>query len=77
MVRQSRDSRLHPAAGFPNPGWDFNVTGFADANHLRAHPQRIAYVFQRVRADHKIELLIREWVRSLVTDVALNPSLAA
>src|SRR5208282_2106653 len=56
-------------------GRRFNISGFSDPPKLRANPYRVANVFQQVRADGKVERLIRYRPRPAVTQVRLNPSL--
>ena len=54
-----------------------DVAGLRHPDELGTDPQGVAKVFQGVRADYEVELLVGKRPRALLADVALHPGLPA
>lgn len=54
---------LHPAGGFHQAAGDFDIARFGDAQNFSAHSDWIADVFEGVRANREVELLVLEGPR--------------
>src|ERR1700722_18003519 len=76
VMRKSSYSWLVPAAAFPAPRRYFDIACFSDADHFRAHPQRIANVFPGVRTDYQIDRFVFEGIGRLLANVSLYPGVS-
>src|SRR5579871_6291922 len=73
VMREAGDTGLMSTACLPKAGWHLNVTCLSDTRHFGADPQRIANILKSMRADNKVDGFIRERIRRLIANIALNP----
>jgi GTP-binding protein len=78
MMREPRlAGTFLPHRGFKGPRRHFDVPAFAHPHQLRTDPQRIANIFQGMRADDEIELVVIERPSAAIANIALDPRVAA
>src|SRR5580700_10815358 len=76
VMTQTGEARVFPSPrALGRARWHLDVSAFADADHLRAYPERIAEVFECVRAIDEIDRLVSEGEGLAAADVAPNPRL--
>src|SRR6185295_6918086 len=74
VVRQPGHPRALDTRGrFEGARGHLDVSALADSDHFGADPQGIPDVFERVRTDHEVEVLVWERKGVFGADVALDP----